>query len=76
MPIIEMHLMTGRSLEQKRSVAEAVTDAVTRALGVKRDSVRILITEHGLEDFSVAGTTVGARAEQDSVIDQTKAYGI
>ena len=34
MPIIEMHLMVGRSVEQKRAVAEAVAEAVTRTLGV------------------------------------------
>jgi len=62
MPIIEMHLMEGRTVEQKCSVAEAVTEAVTRSLGVKADSVRILITEHGKEGFFVAGKTMAQRA--------------
>ncbi|MCZ4303443.1 tautomerase family protein [Zoogloeaceae bacterium G21618-S1] len=76
MPIIEMHLMEGRTVEQKRSVAEAITDAVTRALGVKAETVRILITQHGAEDFSVAGITAGARSEQQTVLEQAKGYGI
>lgn len=29
MPIIEMHLMEGRTTEQKSSAAKAITDAVT-----------------------------------------------
>jgi len=63
-PIIEMHLMTGRSVEQKRNVAGAVALAVQESLGVKPESIRILITEHGAEEFSVAGVTAGERNEQ------------
>lgn len=62
MPIIEMHLMEGRTVEQKRAVAQAVTEAVTRSLGVKHDSVRILITEHGDEEFFVGGMNMAQRA--------------
>jgi 4-oxalocrotonate tautomerase len=50
MPIIEMHLAEGRTPEQKRKVANAVTEAVMQALGVKSEAVRILITEHGLAE--------------------------
>ena len=64
MPIIEMHLMVGRSVEQKRAVAEAVAEAVTRTLGVGPEQVRLLITEHGSEEFSVGGVTAGRKQEQ------------
>lgn len=72
MPIIEMHLLQGRTVEQKRRVAGAVADAVTTALGVRPESVRILITEHGAEDFSVAGVTAGSKAERDAPNTATK----
>lgn len=62
MPIIEMHLLEGRTVEQKRKAAAAITAALTESLGVKPEQVRILITEHGYEDFSVAGKTAGERA--------------
>lgn len=70
MPIIEMHLMQGRSREQKRAVAEAVAEAVTRTLGVKPEQVRLLITEHSSEEFSVGGITAGRRQE---MAEQTEA---
>ncbi|MBS1160871.1 MAG: 4-oxalocrotonate tautomerase [Proteobacteria bacterium] len=63
MPIIEMHLMHGRTREQKRAVAAAVAEAVTRTLGVKPEQVRLLITEHDSEEFSVGGITAGQRQE-------------
>lgn len=61
MPIIEMHLMHGRTREQKRAVA--VAEAVTRTQGVKPELVRLLITEHDSEEFSVGGITAGQRLE-------------
>lgn len=55
MPIIEMHMLEGRTVEQKHRVAQAVTEAVTRSLGVPAETVRILITEHDRDEFYVAG---------------------
>jgi 4-oxalocrotonate tautomerase len=62
MPIIEMHMMVGRSDQQKGDVAMAVTNAVTSSLGCKAETVRILITEHGTDGFFVAGQTMAQRA--------------
>lgn len=62
MPIIEMHMMEGRTTEQKCKVAAAVTEAVTRALECSAETVRILITEHGSDGFFVAGQTPAQRA--------------
>lgn len=55
MPIIEMHLLEGRSGEMKAKLAEAVTAAASDALGVSPETVRILITEHRQDQFYVAG---------------------
>lgn len=67
MPIIEMHLMTGRTVEQKRRVVAAVCEAAARALDVSPSTVRILVTEHGPEEFSVAGVTAGERSESNTI---------
>jgi len=73
MPIIEMHLIQGRTREQKRAVAEAVAEAVTRTLGVKPEQVRLLITEHSSEEFSVGGITAGRRQELATQAEETPA---
>lgn len=57
MPIIEMHLLEGRSSEQKQRAASAITEAVIASLGVRPESVRILITEHEADEFYVAGVS-------------------
>ena len=68
MPIIEMHLLVGRSTDQKRRAASAITAAVCGALDVKPEQVRILITEHGAEEFAVGGVTVGERQQDQAVV--------
>ena len=62
MPIIEMHMMVGRTTEQKHKVAAAVTEAVARSLECSADTVRILITEHADDGFFVAGQSMAQRA--------------
>jgi len=67
MPIIEMHLLTGRSTEVKGRAAKAITEAAAQALGVSPETVRILITEHGKDEFYVAG--VAGRASDRAALE-------
>lgn len=61
MPIIEMHMVEGRTAEQKSRVAAAVTEAVCKSLECAAETVRILITEHGSDEFYVAGMNMAQR---------------
>lgn len=61
MPIIQVNMLEGRSVAQKRAMIAAVTDAVVDSLGVTRDSVRILINEVHAEHFAVSGISAGER---------------
>lgn len=63
MPIIEMHLMEGRTTEHKRRVMAAVAHAAAEALEVSVSTVRILITEHRADEFSVAGVSAAEKRE-------------
>ena len=61
MPIIEIHLLEGRTVEQKRRLHAAVTQAAVDTVGARPEQVRIMITEHGGEHFSIAGQTANQR---------------
>ena len=61
MPIIQFNMLEGRTTEMKRELAAKVTDTVVQVLGVKRETVRILIHEMGVQDFSVGGVTAQDR---------------
>ena len=64
MPIIEVNMLDGRTVTQKRAMIVAITDGVVATLGVKPDSVRVLIREMPAENFAVAGVTKAESAEQ------------
>lgn len=67
MPIIEMHMIEGRTVEQKQRLAAAVTAAVAESLDCSPETVRILITEHGREEFYVGGMT---KSQRDALLEQ------
>jgi len=71
MPIIEMHLLEGRTVEKKRKAVAAVTRALVDSLGVRPEQVRILITEHGVEHFSVGGVTAGQQRDSAVCVQST-----
>lgn len=56
MPIIEVHLRVGRTVEQKLKLHEKICNAAVEAIECRAEQVRVLITEHAGEDgFSIAG---------------------
>lgn len=59
MPIIQVNMLEGRTVGQKRAMIAAVTDAIVDSLGVRRESVRIMINEMHPEHFALAGTSAG-----------------
>jgi 4-oxalocrotonate tautomerase len=55
MPIIHVHMFEGRTLDQKRKLVAAMTDAVVKTLDSKPETVQILLHENSKSDVSVAG---------------------
>jgi len=45
MPILQVHMLEGRTLEQKKRLVEALTDDVVKILNVKPEVVTIIIDE-------------------------------
>jgi 4-oxalocrotonate tautomerase len=55
MPLIEVHMIEGRSEEQKKALMEAITRAVHESIGAPLPSIRVWIQEFSSKDFMVAG---------------------
>jgi len=58
MPIVQIHILEGRTVEQKRKMADGVTKAICDSLSVGPEKVRIIISNMENEDFAVAGKLV------------------
>ena len=55
MPVINIKLVEGRSVEQKRAMVKSVTRAVAESLGVAESAVWISIEDMKPENFAQAG---------------------
>lgn len=61
MPIVQVHMMEGRTDEQKEAVIHEVTEALVRAVGAPKESVRVLINEMPKQHFGIAGESAKAK---------------
>lgn len=58
MPVIRIELLEGRTVEQKRACAKAVTQAFLDSCGGTPQSVQIVFTDVAKSDWAVAGRLV------------------
>jgi 4-oxalocrotonate tautomerase len=55
MPLIEIHLLEGRTDEQKKALLAAVTVAVRDSIGAPLDTIRVWVQEMSPRAFMSAG---------------------
>jgi len=55
MPLIMIDWIEGRSLEQKREIAQQITEVVSRIGKVDPQHVRICFTDHSKDQYAIAG---------------------
>ncbi|HPI98536.1 MAG TPA: 2-hydroxymuconate tautomerase [Synergistales bacterium] len=55
MPIVQIHLLKGRNLEQKKRLVREVTSAICDSIEVKPEQVRIILQEMPMDCYSVGG---------------------
>jgi 4-oxalocrotonate tautomerase len=55
MPVIHVHLYEGRTLEQKRKLVLAMTEAVVKSVDVKPEAVHILLHDIPKNNSAVGG---------------------
>jgi 4-oxalocrotonate tautomerase len=56
MPVIQITISQGRSVEQKRELVQMLTRETARIMKTKEENVRILIYELSKENWENAGT--------------------
>jgi 4-oxalocrotonate tautomerase len=61
MPIVIAHILEGRERETKTLLIRNLTDAVVKTLGVPEESVRVILSEMGKEDYGIGGKTAKER---------------
>jgi 4-oxalocrotonate tautomerase len=56
MPTIRVEMFEGRTPEQKRALAAALTEACVRTIGASPDSVDILLFDIAKQNWATGGT--------------------
>lgn len=65
MPVVRVSFYKGRTPEQKREIAEIITDALVRVAGSKREAVNVIFEGHAREDWVIGGALEFARSGED-----------
>ena len=55
MPLIEVTMVQGRTVQQKHALISKLTEAAFEATGTPRDRIRVVIREVGPDDWGVGG---------------------
>jgi len=63
MPIIHVNMYEGRSIEQKKKLVVAMTDAVVKSLDAKPEAVRIILHDIPKHNIAVAGVLASEKKE-------------
>jgi 4-oxalocrotonate tautomerase len=82
MPLIQVTMVEGRTVEQKHALIAKLTDAMVEAVGTPRDRVRVAIYEISGDEWGIGGQafnavraapTGGASAETSSATTDSTA---
>jgi 4-oxalocrotonate tautomerase len=55
MPVVTVQMWTGRTQQQKRALARAITDAMVQHAGAKSTNLHVIIQEIPKENWALAG---------------------
>ncbi|MFC2158456.1 2-hydroxymuconate tautomerase [Acidobacteriota bacterium] len=61
MPLVEIHLLEGRSDKEKKELLQAVTKAIHTSIGAPLPTIRIWIQEFPPSEYMVAGELASER---------------
>lgn len=61
MPFVSVKMLSGRTKEQKRELAKAITEAMEETCGAKPEGTYIVIEEVESDHWAVGGTMLSDR---------------
>jgi 4-oxalocrotonate tautomerase len=55
MPLVQVTMLQGRTVEQKRKIAERITDALVEEAGARREAIVVTFVELSKESYASGG---------------------
>jgi 4-oxalocrotonate tautomerase len=63
MPMIHVTMLEGRTAEQKRKLAQRLTDALVEEAGAKREAVTVAFVEVSRESYATGGVLMADKGK-------------
>jgi 4-oxalocrotonate tautomerase len=55
MPVVQITMLQGRTVEQKRKIAKRITDALVEEAGARREGIIVMFNEVSKESYASDG---------------------
>jgi len=63
MPLVQITMLNGRTTEQKRKLAQRITDVMVEEAGARRDAVIVAFHEVSKESYASGGVLMSDRGK-------------
>jgi 4-oxalocrotonate tautomerase len=66
MPLVQITMLTGRNADQKRKLAQRITDAMVEEAGARREAVVVTFHELSKESYASGGVLMADKEQKRS----------
>jgi 4-oxalocrotonate tautomerase len=63
MPLVQVTMLTGRTADQKRKLAQRITDAMVEEAGARREAIVVAFHEVSSESYASGGVLMADKAK-------------
>jgi 4-oxalocrotonate tautomerase len=63
MPLVQVTMLEGRTTEQKRKLAQRLTDAMVEEAGARREAVVVVIHDVSKESYATGGVLMADKGK-------------
>jgi 4-oxalocrotonate tautomerase len=63
MPLVQITMLTGRTADQKRKLAQRITDAMVEEAGAKREAIVVTFLEVSKESYASGGVLMADKGK-------------
>jgi 4-oxalocrotonate tautomerase len=63
MPMVQITMLSGRTADQKRKLAQRITDAIVEEAGARRDAVIVAFHEVSRESYASGGVLMADKSK-------------
>jgi 4-oxalocrotonate tautomerase len=63
MPLVQITMLTGRTADQKRKLAQRITDAMVEEAGAHREAIVVAFHEVSKENYALGGVLMADKGK-------------